>query len=240
MRKLLSKIGGFLGICFLAITLTGCLQQNTEEITASITEFITACGNSDYGLATGYLADSVLNSKVPLAKDDSGLTWVRLPDMVSEKMPDNQSASIEVRKYIGYGLKLTYGDAKVDEIEVNGDHATVLLKGKGTLLHWNTTEDIYEKISSATNTEWMSDYEWYTEKIKSKGQETVFSDIRNKVTPSVFKNLTEDLNKQEKINYIKQVYMVKDKDGKWKIEKVITHKDDGTNKNWFGEDGESE
>lgn len=236
VKKTVIRIFAILVVLGMLLSLTACSQQNTEEVTKSITEFLTACGNSDYGIATQYLADEVINSKEDISKDESGLVWVRLPQLVKEKMSDNATADVEIRKYIGYGLKLMYGNAEVVDMEVENDTATVILQGEGQLLHWDSIDTIYNKISSATETEFINDYQWYKEKINDKGQKVVFTDIRNKVTPKVFKELSQGLEKQETIKYIKQVFMKKAKDGEWKITKVITSKDNGTNSNWFGDD----
>lgn len=220
------------------VSLTGCGNQDTEVVTDTITEFIKACGNGEYGLAVGYL-DSETLAKLDSAnasKDESGLLWAKVSDQISIKMQDNSSAELESRKYVGHGIKLMLGNAKVEDIEIEGDEAKILLKGKGTLIHWTSSENIYEKISTATEAEFISDYNWYKDKIHDKGQKVVFSDIRNKVTPSVFEELTKELDKQEKIDYIKQVTMKRNSEGEWKITKIVTGADDGTKKNWFGDD----
>lgn len=234
-KKLIRILIVFLGLGML-FTLTGCDTQNKEEITEVVTEFLKACGNEDYGTATKYIDQTVLTYEGDVSKDESGLVWVHIPKMVQEKMPDNYTADIEIRKYVGYGLKLMYGKAEVADIEVNDDTATAILKGKGSLLHWAKIDTIEDEVSKATETEFISDYGWYKEKIEDKGQEIVFADIRNKVTPKVIEKIKDDLSKQDTIDYIKQVNLKKNKEGNWKIIKITTHKDDGTNANWFGED----
>lgn len=234
-KKLIRMLTVFLGLGML-FTLTGCDTQHKEEITEVVTEFLKACGNEDYGTATKYIDQTVLTYEGDVSKDESGLVWVHIPKMVQEKMPDNYTADIEIRKYVGYGLKLMYGKAEVVDIEVTEDTATAILKGKGSLLHWAKIDTIEDEVSKSTETEFSSDYEWYKEKIEDKGQEIVFSDIRNKVTPKVIEKIKNDLSKQDTIDYIKQVILKKDKEGNWKITKITTHKDDGTNSNWFGDD----
>lgn len=238
MRVRLSKILTVFLCLGMLFTLAGCNAQNTEEITEVVSEYLRACGNQDYGSATKYIDPAILNYDGNPSEDESGMVWVHIPKMVQEKMPDNYTADIEIRKYVGYGLKLMYGDAEIADIELKDDIATVILKGKGQLLHWVNIDTIEDEVSKATEEEFISDYNWYKEKIADKGQDIVFSDIRNKVTPKVLDKIKKDLSNQETMNYIKQVVLKKDKEGNWKITKITTHEDDGTQANWFGEEEE--
>lgn len=231
MQKILIRILAVIVCAGMLLSLTGCSQQDAEEITKAVTDFVTACGNSDYGLATQYIDSSVIENPT----DESGMIWLQMPTIVKEKMSDNSVADVEVRKYIGQGLKLMFDGAELQEIKQEGDEAVVILTGTGKILHWESVNSIYDKISAKTEEEFVGDYEWYKQKIKDKGQATVFKDIRNKVTPKVFTELGGNLKSQETIKYVKQVTVKKDKEGDWKITKIVTREDDGSSDNWFGD-----
>lgn len=222
-----------------SLLLTGCTDnKEVTEVTEQVDEFLRACGNEDYGIAVGYVADEedLDGYSETLSDDETGLIWVRIPDLMSEAMSGASATEISARKFVSHGLGLMYGNYKIEDVSIKDDVATVIISGKGPVLEWPSTEEVKTAIGQATNDEFISDYSYYKDKIESSSQEEVYNDIQSSVTSDVFDEYSKKLEEQESIEYQQQITMKKDENGDWKVTKVVfaNANTDDSDADWFG------